>query len=620
MIYFTTAVASAVVALILDFGIAEVVMLLALAAFARSPRAQRSRLPSAWMHLVRRIACRPTWAYGSILLLAIVPRALFFATTGPSAPFVPDEFSYLLLADTLESGRLTNPVHPHWEFFETVHVLPKPTYQSQYMPGTAVFLAVGKIIFGHPLFGVWLTTVLLFISLLWGLRQWLSPTWAWFATALATVRFGIGSYWVDSYWGGAVPALGGTLLLGSVAAMVTGRRVSWQQGLAFGAGSVLLLSTRPWEGAALGLGCCAVLLWALLRRRQELGRFSIQFALPAVSTFLLGALALAGYTAAVTGSPGTLPYRVNQDLYGWPMTLPWMHPGHPEFHQSQMRLYHRWETKEHSSVTTLSGFFLQTPLKMVTMWRFFFGPMLTVLLWALFRHRRWRGWPFLFLCALPVFLAVALEQTWYPHYLAPAFAAVVGVWAIGMRELHKRSRSVKGSGAAFAGWFLAFLIPAHFVLLGAGAVSRAAAWPYQPGENPVSWCCLYGGPLDRAKAEREILNAGGRGGLQSGGSHLVFISTPQEHYNPVQWTYNRADIDASQIVWAWDLGAERNQELLRYYPGRKPWRVFADRNGYLLLPYETPFPDLKPRLMRLNAKPNELDHPTLPPMRPEPLP
>lgn len=605
MAYIVSLVAAIIVALILDFGLLEVALLIALAIFAGSSKARRSRMPARWMSAVRRIARRPVLAYGTILALAILPRAAFLAATGLPVPFIPDEFSYLLLADTLESGRLSNPVHPQWVFFETVHVIPEPAYQSQYLPGTAVFLALGRKVFGHEGFGVWLGSILLFPALLWALRGWFPPLWAWFACALATVRFGVGGSWVDSYWGGAIPALGGVLMAGSVAGTVMGRRFTWVEGLAFGAGASILLSTRPWEGAALGLGCCGLLLWALWRRKGELAQFVTRFALPATILLAACALGLAKYNAAVTGSATTMPYQISQKLYGWPMTLPWMKPDHREFRHPQMRLYHKWERLEHTSITSIHGFLMRTPYKASIMWRFFLGPMLSVFPWVIFRHRRWKGWPLLFVCTAPVFLAVFIEQSWYPHYLAPAFAAVIGIWVIGLRELHKLRLSGKGRSATFAGWFLVLVIPAHFGLLGLAAASRAAGWNYQPSYNILSWCCREGGPLNRAKAEHEILSAAPDPHREKN-RHLVFVSTPKDRLNPVQWVYNRAGIDASPIVWAWDLGEEQNAGLLRYYPGRKPWRVFADQNGYILLPYETPFPDLTPRLTRLGAQPDDL--------------
>jgi hypothetical protein len=36
-----------------------------------------------------------------------------------------------------------------------------------------------------------------------------------------------------------------------------------------------------------------------------------------------------------------------------------------------------------------------------------------------------------------------------------------------------------------------------------------------------------------------------------------------------EWVYNSADIDRQRVVFAHDLGAEKDQALLNYYPGRE---------------------------------------------------
>src|SRR5215469_4626722 len=57
-----------------------------------------------------------------MLLLAVLPvalRLLLLPHHPAPTPYTSDDFSYLLIADTLLHFRLANPVHPLHQFFET---------------------------------------------------------------------------------------------------------------------------------------------------------------------------------------------------------------------------------------------------------------------------------------------------------------------------------------------------------------------------------------------------------------------------------------------------------------------------------------------------------------------
>jgi hypothetical protein len=56
-------------------------------------------------------------------------------------------------ADTFMHGRLANPTHPLWTFFESIHVNHQPTYVSKYPPMQGFALAFGRLIAGQAIVG-----------------------------------------------------------------------------------------------------------------------------------------------------------------------------------------------------------------------------------------------------------------------------------------------------------------------------------------------------------------------------------------------------------------------------------------------------------------------------------
>jgi len=509
----------------------------------------------------RRVAGRRGLCVVGIGALVISLRLALLPVAPIPEPVIVDEFSHLLLADTLAHGRLTNPTHPMWAHFETIHVIQKPTYNSMYFPGQALFLALGQTVFGHPWFGVLLSVGAMCAAICWMLQGWLPARWALLGALLAVVRFGLFGYWINSYWGGAPGALGGALVLGAWPRIVKSARFRSAAPLA--AGLILLAISRPFEGLMLCLPAGFYLFQWFLRLGGSLRTAALtRVALPVMVSLLAAACMLGYYQWRVTGNPLRAPYTVNRQTYGWPMTLPWFPVRNISHSDPVLADYYNFEMREHAKLTSPFENWLGNSSDVVSLWSFFAGVVFTVpLLWLGRALKDGRVAPLAVVTAV-VIGAVALEQSRYPHYLSPAAAAILVLLVQCLRHMCASARRRPALAA------MVRLMPV--VLLVSLAVRASPpgqrASTTAPGRY-FSWCWPAPDSPERGAARRRFRETPGR--------HLVIV-----RYGPTpnfmnEMVYNEAGIDDANVVWARDLGEAANERLVAYFQGRRVWLLDA---------------------------------------------
>jgi hypothetical protein len=508
-----------------------------------------------------RLARRRAHAVLAVGASAILIRLAILPAMPIPEPFIHDEFSFLLAADTFAAGRLTNPTHPLWEHFESFHITQQPTYMSMYFPAQGLVMAAGQVLFGHPWYGIVLSCGLMCAALCWMLQGWLPPGWAFFGGMLAVLRLALFSNWVNGYYGGAVAATGGALVLGALPRMKHGANV--RDGFVLALGAIVLANSRPYEGVLL---CGPAAIYVL---KERLWR---RLAAPAVLVLVAAGL-MAYYNHRVFGKALTLPYQINRATYASAPVFLWQSPRpSPEYRHEVMRdFYQTWEMGDFRFARTARGYRAITVQKMATGLFFFLGFALIpalVMLWRVLKDRRVR---FVVVAAVVFAAGLAMNAWFFPHYAAPLTGAIYVVLLQCMRHLRQWR-----PGGTPVGLGLVRFAPLVCLLL-AGVRIYAEPLGVDIQRWPTMWYGTEPLGLQRAHVAAELATMPGR--------QLAIVRYSRVHLPFDDWVYNAADIDTSKVVWAREMDVESNRELLQYFHDRKVWLVEPDFDPPKVLPY-----------------------------------
>jgi hypothetical protein len=565
-------------------------------------------------------------------VIAILARVALLPWQGVPQPKVHDEFSYLLAGDTFAHGRLVNPPHPLWIFFDTFHVIQHPAYASMYPPGQGMALAAGKLM-GQPWIGVLLSVAAMCMAFTWMLQAWVPPQWAFLGGLLVWARFCVFSYWINSYWGGAVAATGAALVLGALARIWEYRRL--RDAIIFGLGAGILAVSRPVEGAIFTFPVALALLWWAIRldRAARVAAFR-RILLPVAAIVICAAGFVAFYNSRVTGSPTVFPHFIEQKMitsaiFLWQHDKPPISYANPQFED----FYHNFLPGLYqASWPAAIG---QWWYKAGDFWEFFLGPALSIpflaLPWILKKPRN---------RLLLVQVALSAFGLWiivyfHAHYAAPLMATVFVLLMQGMVVLRRLRLFGRPLGVGLTRLIVLFsvligpiyflqtvvaqtnglfdwlhrhpVLPLLIALLGLFVLRMASLLSGRPAT--CQWRLLGAAfeflliiciALQFCEMQRNLyadafpfvddVNEPFRKPVEKQlaaipGEHLVLVRYSKDHNSGEEYVYNEADVDHAKIVWAREIPGVDLKPLLSYFRNRDVWVYEPDEDDSAARPY-----------------------------------
>lgn len=505
--------------------------------------------------------------------LPITLRLLLLPVYPPPVPAVHDEYAYLLQSDTFTSGRLANPPLKFPREFETIYIFATPSYSSEYEPAQGFFLAVGQKLFGLPWAGVLLSMGLLCAVAYWAFLGWFPPQWAFLGALLIGIEIGVLSYWMNSYWGGCVPGIGGSLTLGGLARL-RGRSRMWDA-LSIALGIFILLSSRPLEGALLAVVVAGFVLFCLVTRQISVTSFLSHVAFPMLVVFVPATLFLGYYDQRVTGNPTQIPYLLYRARYSIPQGFYWQKaPVAKADMPIDIEGEYRNQSIQRRRAASPKGMLLATAGKLRAFWVFYIGILLSVVLIAVPFIWRARNMDIVFFALLVIVVFENLTYfAYFPHYSS---AVTIAIFVVLLQCL----RRVREWGSA--GLFLSRSLPLACCLsLGIAMAGKLIEPLLSPSATVMTK--LWSSQYEHWRSREPFVSR-----LEAEpGKQLVMIRyDPTTHTNDNAWTFNGANLETAKIVWARESSdSDENRRLMSHFSDRKVWLAEPDATPQRIIPF-----------------------------------
>jgi hypothetical protein len=147
----------------------------------------------------------------------------------------------------------------------------------------------------------------------------------------------------------------------------------------------------------------------------------------------------------------------------------------------------------------------------------------------------------------------------HTHYTAPITALVLTIVLQATRHLHEWQ---------WQGWPIGrWLARASIALFFVAAVT-------------IYLNLMWAESLDSSDQRAQIVSSL----KQTGGKHLILVRHHPRHTDS-EWVYNEAGIDRSAVVWAHEMDAAQNRQLLSYFHDRRAWLLDTGAKSLKLIPY-----------------------------------